>query len=73
MGIEHGHEWIYRVTAGPESASPECKYFLTAYEARAWKARVEALGVEVAVARAPATAFADVDAFALASLANSAD
>lgn len=72
MGIEHGHEWIYRVTAGPESPSPECKYFLTAYEAQAWKARVEALGVRVAVARAPAAAFADVDALDLASLVSAA-
>lgn len=62
MNIERGHEWIYRVTARPEPGDPECKYFLTAYEARAWASRIRGLGLTADVARASAAAFAAVDA-----------
>ncbi|MEU9575655.1 hypothetical protein AB0D62_38740 [Streptomyces massasporeus] len=67
---EAGHEWLYRVAALTET--PESKYYLTAYEARAWRDRLRQLGHNVHVDRAPASAFTPIADAELDQLATDA-
>lgn len=54
---EDGHEVVFRLTTSQPGQKPQTKYYLSAYETRAWRDRVRAIGYTTVVGRVPAEAF----------------